>query len=58
MQMVYELADRLNVDPHWLATGEDASTRWDDYRTQLRAAQNRIRNLEARLAAIGALVTD
>ena len=57
MQMIYELASRLDVDPHWLATGETASVD-SDLRTQLRAARARIRHLESKLEAVAQIVRD
>jgi transcriptional regulator with XRE-family HTH domain len=57
MQMIYELAARLDVDPHWLATGEKASTH-SDLRTQLQAARARIRHLESKLEAVAEIIRD
>jgi hypothetical protein len=57
MQMIHELAARLDVDPHWLATGEAASAH-DDLRAQLRAAHARIRHLESKIEAVAQIVGD
>ena len=57
MQMIYELAARLDIDPHWLATGEKASTQ-ADLRTQLQAARARVRQLESKLEAVAQIVRD
>jgi transcriptional regulator with XRE-family HTH domain len=57
MQMIYELAARLDVDPHWLATGETASTH-SDLRRQLQAARARIRHLESKLKAVAQIIRD
>ena len=57
MQMMHELAERLNVDPHWLATGEKVVVR-ADLRAQLQAARIRIRQLESKLEAVAQIVRD
>jgi transcriptional regulator with XRE-family HTH domain len=57
MQLIHELAARLDVDPHWLATGERAGPH-DDLRAQLRAAHARIRHLESKLAAVSRIIRD
>jgi transcriptional regulator with XRE-family HTH domain len=57
MQMIYELAVRLDVDPHWLATGEAASGH-DDLRAQLQAAHACIRRLESKIKAVARIIGD
>jgi hypothetical protein len=57
MQMVYELAARLDTDPHWLATGEKAPLD-SDLRLELRAARARIRHLEKKLEAVAKIIRE
>jgi transcriptional regulator with XRE-family HTH domain len=57
MQMVQELAARLDVDPHWLATGEKPPSD-ADLRAQVIQARARIRQLESKLEAIARLIRD
>jgi hypothetical protein len=57
MQMVYELAARLDTDPHWLATGEKAPLD-SDLRFELKAAHARIRRLEKKLEAVAKMIRD
>ena len=56
MQMIHELASRLDVDPQWLATGATASSH-DDLRAQLRAA-HASRRLESKIEAVARIVRD
>jgi hypothetical protein len=55
--MVMELARRVNVDPHWLATGERMTeSKENDLRQQLQAAWAENRTLQAKLDGISAIL--